>query len=84
MTEFGAIVAHREFSCVLCGQRFTLFCGDLIIPEYLVCGDCKAELRDREEEEVRAYVTEHLVEDAPRHDAAFVEEIVRAILSLRQ
>jgi hypothetical protein len=75
MTGLGIGMAPREFECMLCQKHYTLLCGDLVLPEYLLCDDCLAELQPLEEDELR----KHVAENAPRCDQAFVDEIIRII-----
>jgi len=84
MTGLGIGMAPREFECMLCQKHYTLLCGDLVLPEYLLCDDCLAELRPLEEDELREHVSQHLSEDAPRRDEAFVDEIVRIVQANKQ
>lgn len=84
MTGLGVGIAPREFECIFCQQHFTLLCGDLIVTEYLICDECLAELQQLEEDELRKHISQHLAEDAPRHDKEFEDEIVRTIQRLKQ
>jgi len=79
MTGLGIGMAPRKFECLLCQKHYTLLCGDLILPEYLLCDECLEELQPLEEEELRNRVSQNLAEDAPRRDEAFVDEIVRIV-----
>ncbi len=79
MTGLGIGMALREFECMLCQKHYTLLCGDLVLPEYLLCDECLAELQPLEEDELRKHVSQNLSENAPRRDEVFVDEIVRIV-----
>ena len=36
-------LAVRDLDCTLCQKRFTLLCGDLIIPSTCICDECLRE-----------------------------------------
>ena len=64
-------LAVRAFDCTLCGQRFSLLSGDLILPGPELCDDCLRAVWALEGEDLEQYVGQ-CVADA---DPALVDSV---------
>ena len=78
-----ALMAVREFECVLCQAHFTLLSGDLIVPETLICDECLAELWPLQGDALMERISGRLVERTPQQ-AALEKRIAQHIEWLRQ
>ncbi len=58
-----AVMAPREFECILCQGNFTLLSGDLMIPMPVVCDECLVKLDQLEGDALVGYVSKHLAEN---------------------
>jgi hypothetical protein len=58
------IMAERDFECVVCGSPFSMVSGDLVIPYYLVCDDCREALSPLDEESLRQRLSEQVTREA--------------------
>ena len=88
-----AFFGLRDFNCVLCDRHFTMFYGDLIIQEDLICDECLVELSEMDEGELPEHVAKCLVEVDYGHDRgagasaareALEKRIVRKIEGLKE
>jgi hypothetical protein len=68
-------MADRELECILCGSRFSVMTGDLLIPEACICDTCIAALRGLDDEAIVRHVSRHLLD----RDRVFQDRIVQHI-----
>jgi hypothetical protein len=58
--QLGAIMANRDFSCLLCNTTYTRMTGDLIVPVYETCDWCLEELGEFSGDELQIEITRRL------------------------
>ncbi|MBN1994881.1 MAG: hypothetical protein JW953_19450 [Anaerolineae bacterium] len=73
----------RDFTCILCRRPFSMFYGDLIVTEDLICEECRAEFRRLEGDALRRYIFEHLDKSQPEQEA-LGNRIVQTMERLKQ
>ena len=66
----GAFMSVREFDCRLCQERFTLFSGDVIVPDAHLCDGCLVELWPLEGAALKACIAERLAKWASQRGAS--------------
>lgn len=62
--NLGAVMAVREFECLLCLRKFSQMSGDIIMPEDEICGRCFDKFSQLKESELQKRVTQQLAENA--------------------
>lgn len=81
----GIALAEREFICVLCGSKFTLFSPDaFLLGENLVCEACLEKLRPLGDVELQCQVAEMLSRNPERHTPELEKAVTRLIRSREQ
>jgi len=58
------IMAERDFECVVCGSPFSMMSGDLVVPYYLICDDCREALSPLDEDTLRKRLSEQVTREA--------------------
>jgi hypothetical protein len=58
------IMAEKDFNCVICGILFKMMFGDLVVPYYLICDDCRDEFSILDEETMRQRLSEQVTREA--------------------
>ena len=88
-----AIMAPREFECILCQAHFTLLSGDLMVPYPVICDDCLVELWQLEGDALVEHVSKRLAENRSpnkKHIESYIrqgtlgETIIRDVQGIKQ
>jgi hypothetical protein len=82
-TSLGIAMVPREFECLICQRRFSRVCGDLILPEYMICDDCLDGLLQLEGEELKRQISERLAQSGSSSGEGLEDQIVLAVERVR-